>query len=91
MREEVGDAIPPEPEQPVEKARRDEQRHRTVVLGEDGRGDAGEAGIPVVHREGDGGRAPPPAPGAAVLNLSDHVGQAEEPVVMAPEVREVIA
>ena len=90
MREEVGDAIPPEPEQPVEKARRDEQRHRTVVLGEDGCGDAGEAAIPVVHSEGDGGCAPAPAP-AAVVKLSDHVGQAEEPVAMATEVRQVIA
>ena len=84
--EKVGDAIPPQPEQPVDKARRDEQRHRTVELGEDGCGDAGEIAISVVHCEGHGGWAP-----AALLKVSDHVGQAEEPVAMATEVRQVIA
>ena len=87
MPEQIRDAIPPQPELPVNEAGRHEQRHRTVVLSEDRRSNAREPGVSVVHGERHGGRC-----GVAVrlVEEPEHLGQADQPIAMAPEVRQVV-
>src|SRR5256885_11397211 len=86
--EQVGDTIPPQPKLSIEESRRDEQRHRTVVLSEDRGGNPAKGGISVVHCEGHGGR---PRVAVALIDQLEYVRHADQPVPMATEVSQVIA
>src|SRR5262245_34256703 len=46
------EAVPPEPDLPIKKARGDEERHRAIELGKDGSGNLGVIEIAVIKCEG---------------------------------------